>query len=159
MCNCCHGNMLDCEALISQRPLYSCSFRCRCLATGLRATILFTRISQLSWLFIYLPTYGPEPFLRSCLLCSYPRTAQHFTEPEGSLPCSQEPTNDPYPEPDQCSPSYLSVFTRSNTGIVGSNPIWSMDVCVHLFCVSAVLCAGSGLTTGWSPIQGVLPIM
>jgi hypothetical protein len=34
-------------------------------------------------------------------------------EPEGSLPCSQEPSNGPYPEPDRSSPydlipSYLS---------------------------------------------------
>jgi hypothetical protein len=28
-----------------------------------------------------------------------------------------------------------TVFTRSNTGIVGSNPTWGMDVCVRLFCV------------------------
>jgi len=26
------------------------------------------------------------------------------------------------------------AFYRSNTGIVGSNPTWSSDVCVH-FCV------------------------
>jgi hypothetical protein len=32
------------------------------------------------------------------------------------------------------------VFARSNTGIVGSNPSWGMDVCVPLFCVCAVLC-------------------
>jgi hypothetical protein len=32
------------------------------------------------------------------------------------------------------------VFTRSNTGIVGWNPTWGMDVCVRLFCVSTVLC-------------------
>jgi hypothetical protein len=30
-------------------------------------------------------------------------------------------------------------------------------LCVCLFCVSAVLCAGSRLATGWSPVQGVLP--
>jgi hypothetical protein len=45
---------------------------------------------------------------------------------------------------------------RSNAGIVGSNPTRGMDVCVRLFCVCAVLCVGSGLTTGWSPVQGVL---
>jgi hypothetical protein len=28
-----------------------------------------------------------------------------------------------------------TVFTRSNTGIVGSNPALGMDVCVRLFCV------------------------
>jgi hypothetical protein len=42
---------------------------------------------------MYLPfslslTHGAEPFLRSCQLCSYSRTCQHFIEPEGSLPCS-----------------------------------------------------------------------
>jgi hypothetical protein len=32
-----------------------------------------------------------------------------------------------------------------------------MDVCVCLFYICVVLCVGSGLTTGWSPVQGVLP--
>jgi hypothetical protein len=31
-----------------------------------------------------------------------------------------------------------------------------MDVCVRLFCVCVVLRVGSGLATGWSPVQGVL---
>jgi hypothetical protein len=50
-----------------------------------------------------------------------------------------------------------TVFARSNTGIGGANPTWGMDVCVRLFCVCVVLCVGSGLTTGSSPVQGVLP--
>jgi hypothetical protein len=29
-----------------------------------------------------------------------------FMEPEGSLPCSQQPTNEPYPEPDASSPHF-----------------------------------------------------
>jgi hypothetical protein len=33
-------------------------------------------------------TYGAEPFLRSRQLCSY--STEHFMEPEGSLPCSQD---------------------------------------------------------------------
>jgi hypothetical protein len=49
-------------------------------------------------------TYGAEPFLRSCQLCSHSRTSQHFKEPEGSSPCSQEPSTGPYPEPDRSSP-------------------------------------------------------
>jgi hypothetical protein len=49
------------------------------------------------------------------------------------------------------------VFACSNAGIVGSNPTQGMDVCVRLFCVCVVLCVGSGLATGWSPVQGVLP--
>jgi hypothetical protein len=39
---------------------------------------------------IIIITHGAEPFLKSCQLCSYSRTSQHFMEPEGSLPCSQE---------------------------------------------------------------------
>jgi hypothetical protein len=31
--------------------------------------------------------------------------------------------------------------------------------CVRLFCVCVVLCVGSGLATGWSPVQGVLSTM
>jgi hypothetical protein len=42
-------------------------------------------------------------------------------------------------------------------GIVGSNPTRGMDVCVRLFCVCVVLCVGSGLAIGSSPVQGVLP--
>jgi hypothetical protein len=34
-----------------------------------------------------------------------------------------------------------------------------MDVCVRLFCVCVVLCAGSGLVTSWSPVQGDLPTL
>jgi hypothetical protein len=50
-----------------------------------------------------------------------------------------------------------TVFARSNAGIVGSNPTRGIDVCVRLFCVCVVLCVGSGLAMGWSPVQGVLP--
>jgi hypothetical protein len=30
---------------------------------------------------------------------------------------------------------------------------------MRLFCIYVVLCVGSGLVTGWSPIQGILPTM
>jgi hypothetical protein len=40
-------------------------------------------------------THRVEPFLRSCQLCSYSRTSQHFMEPECSLPWSQEPSTGP----------------------------------------------------------------
>jgi hypothetical protein len=49
------------------------------------------------------------------------------------------------------------VFASSNTGIMGSNPTQGMNVCVRIFCVSFVMCVGSDLAMGWSPVQGVLP--
>jgi hypothetical protein len=35
-----------------------------------------------------------------------------------------------------------TVFTRSTTGIMVSNPTRGMDVCVRLFCVNVFLCVG-----------------
>jgi hypothetical protein len=40
-----------------------------------------------------------------------------------------------------------TVYTRSNTGIVGSNPTQGIDVCLLLFCVYVVL---------W-PCEGLIP--
>jgi hypothetical protein len=40
-----------------------------------------------------------------------------------------------------------TVFARSDTGILGSNPTGGMDDYVCLFCVCAVLCVVSGLVT------------
>jgi hypothetical protein len=34
-------------------------------------------------------------------------------EPEGSLPCSQEPSSGPYPKPDQSSSYHLILSLRS----------------------------------------------
>jgi hypothetical protein len=39
----------------------------------------------------------------------------------------------------------ITVFNRSNAGIVGSNPTQGTNICVRLFCVCVVLCVGSGL--------------
>jgi hypothetical protein len=52
-----------------------------------------------------------------------------------------------------------TVFARLNTGVVGSNPTRGTNVCVCLFRVYAVMCVGSGLVTGWSPVQGIPPSM
>jgi hypothetical protein len=54
-----------------------------------------TRTYLLTYLHTYLLTYRAEPFFRSCQLCKNSRTSQHFMEPEGSLPRSQEPSTGP----------------------------------------------------------------
>jgi hypothetical protein len=48
--------------------------------------------------------HGAEPFLTSRQSRSYSRTSQNFMEPECSSPCSQEPSIDSYPEPDEFNP-------------------------------------------------------
>jgi hypothetical protein len=62
----------------------------------------------------HISLHGAEPFLRSRQSLSYSRISQHYMEPEGSLPRSQEPSTGPYPQPDQCSPRHpiLSSFLR-----------------------------------------------
>jgi hypothetical protein len=46
-----------------------------------------------------------------------------------------------------------NAFAHPNTGIVGSNSTRDIDVCGC--CVFVLAYVGSGLATGWSPVQGV----
>jgi hypothetical protein len=39
-------------------------------------------------------------------------------EPEGSLPCTQEPSTGPYPEPDQCSPYHTILSPKIHYNII-----------------------------------------
>jgi hypothetical protein len=50
----------------------------------------------------------------------------------------------------------MNCLLPLQTGVVGWNPTQGMDVCERLFCVCVVLCVGSGLATGWSPLEGAL---
>jgi hypothetical protein len=58
---------------------------------------------------IKLTSYGAQSFLRQYLPFSqkFPQLKEH----EGSLLCSQEPTTDPYPEPDESSPHSHRQFS------------------------------------------------
>jgi hypothetical protein len=61
--------------------------------------------------YTYWLIHGAEPFLRRRQLCSHSRTSQHFMEPEGSVPCSQEPPSiGPYSEPYQSNPYHPILF-------------------------------------------------
>jgi hypothetical protein len=67
------------------------------------STVHYLLLQVLTYLLTYLWSWD---FLRSCQLCSLSGTSQHFKEPQGSSPCSQEPSTGPYPERDRSSPYY-----------------------------------------------------
>jgi hypothetical protein len=60
-----------------------------------------TQLTPCSWV-------GTASFLRSHWSLGY--TSRHFMEPEGSSPCSQEPSTGPYPGLDQPSPYHPVLF-------------------------------------------------
>jgi hypothetical protein len=65
-----------------------------------------TQTMQRQMIGTYLLTHGAEPFLTNRQLWSHSKTSQHFMEPEVSIPCSQESSTCPYPEPYQSNPQH-----------------------------------------------------
>jgi hypothetical protein len=63
-------------------------------------------------------------------------------EPEGSLPCSQEPSTGPYPEPDQSSPYHLIqsflkfILILWHVGVYASWIRWVLDRMIGFITVS-----------------------
>jgi hypothetical protein len=45
-------------------------------------------------------------------------------EPKGSLPCSQQPSNGPHPEPDESNPTFQPYFSKIHfNAILPSTPV------------------------------------
>jgi hypothetical protein len=61
-----------------------------------------------------------SPFWEATSL-SYSRISQHFMEPEGSLPCSEEPSTGPYHEPDD---PWHCKFSRQWLWRLLSSEVW-----------------------------------
>jgi hypothetical protein len=65
-------------------------------------TVLFPRCNSVASHDMHVKTKvtftGEEAFKR------------RLTEPEGSLPCSRDPSTGPYPEPDECSSYHNNLF-------------------------------------------------
>jgi hypothetical protein len=49
---------------------------------------------------------------------SYSRISQHFVEPEGSVPYSQQSATGPYPELDESSPYLPILFSKIHFNII-----------------------------------------
>jgi hypothetical protein len=58
-----------------------------------------------------------SPFWEAVSCAAAQEIPNILCEPEGSLPCSQEPSPGPYPEPDECSP-YHAILSNIHFNII-----------------------------------------
>jgi hypothetical protein len=74
-------------------------------------------------------------------LCSHSRTSQYFMEPEGSVPCSKEPSNGPYSEPYQSNIIISFYFSKIHFNIVQPPTSWSSQwsLCFYLLLLLLLL--------------------
>jgi hypothetical protein len=67
------------------------------LSIYLMYLICLIYVIYLIWLIYLINLHGVEPLSKGHYLSRHSRTSQQFMEPEVSVPCSQEPSNIPYP--------------------------------------------------------------
>jgi hypothetical protein len=58
------------------------------------------------------------------------KNSSPFMEPEGLLPCSQQPATGPYPEPDASSPQLRPYFPKIHSNIILSPMLRSSENCL-----------------------------
>jgi len=111
-------------------------------------------------LYFYYETnwhHGTKFLLRIWQFISYYSIhSQHFIEPEGSLPCSQEPAACPYPGPYQLE---FRIYFVCRCWLLGKSPetsSYNTDVCVRV-CVCVCVCETHlSLPSSWNLFHALL---
>jgi hypothetical protein len=74
---------------------------CGSFAPAIRTSGTLGHDVEQASMMIYSRSRRQKTFLRSYRSRSYSSISQHFTEPDGSLPCSQDLATVPYPDPNK----------------------------------------------------------